>query len=146
MGRNAALQSSLVGLAVVMAFVGLWTMSFKKMIATYAFGVGGIAGIFLPDWEFFDRDFSQWFTPMPAAERTDGESETLREMRNTKQVLLRVECHVSVHARILIDNFNQKDLSFLRLGLLGLLQSTAFAFTSGGCTFPASCFCVFAPS
>ncbi|XP_072979247.1 signal peptidase complex-like protein DTM1 [Typha angustifolia] len=78
MGRNAALQSSLVGLAVVMALVGLWTMSFKKMIATYAFGVGGIAGIFLPDWEFFDRDFSQWFTPMPAAGRTDWESETLR--------------------------------------------------------------------
>ncbi|CAL9082012.1 unnamed protein product [Musa textilis] len=66
MGREEALQKSLVVLAALMAVVGIWTFSLKKMLATYAFGILGIAGILLPDWEYFDRDFSQWFTPMPA--------------------------------------------------------------------------------
>ncbi|KAJ4793633.1 Signal peptidase complex-like protein DTM1 [Rhynchospora pubera] len=66
MGRDEALQRSLVGLAVVMVLVGIATLSFKKVLATYAFGLFAVAGILLPDWEFFDRDFSQWFTPMPA--------------------------------------------------------------------------------
>ncbi|OAY64337.1 signal peptidase complex-like protein DTM1 [Ananas comosus] len=64
MGRDAALQTSLVALAAAVVVVGIWTMSFKKMMATYFFGLFGIAGILLPDWEFFDRDFSQWLTPM----------------------------------------------------------------------------------
>ncbi|XP_008795543.2 signal peptidase complex-like protein DTM1 isoform X1 [Phoenix dactylifera] len=66
MGRDGALQSCLVALAVVVIVVGVWTFSFQKMMATYFLGLLGIAGILLPDWEFFDRDFSQWFTPLPA--------------------------------------------------------------------------------
>ncbi|XP_042377935.1 signal peptidase complex-like protein DTM1 [Zingiber officinale] len=71
MRREAALQASLLALAAVMVLVGIWTFSLKKMLGTYAFGIMGIAGILLPDWEYFDRDFSQWFTPMPAR-RTPG--------------------------------------------------------------------------
>ncbi|XP_074585933.1 signal peptidase complex-like protein DTM1 [Curcuma longa] len=66
MQRKAALQASLLSLAAVMVLVGIWTFSLKKMLGTYAFGIMGIVGILLPDWEYFDRDFSQWFTPMPA--------------------------------------------------------------------------------
>ncbi|RRT46555.1 hypothetical protein B296_00038074 [Ensete ventricosum] len=66
MGREAALRRSLVALATVMAVVGIWTFSLKKALVTYAFGIVGIAGSLLPDWEYFGRDFSQWFTPMPA--------------------------------------------------------------------------------
>ncbi|KAK8971164.1 hypothetical protein KSP40_PGU020338 [Platanthera guangdongensis] len=64
MDNDAALRSCLVSLAAVMAAVGLCSFSLKKVLATYAYGILGIAGILLPDWEFFDRDFSQWFTPM----------------------------------------------------------------------------------
>ncbi|KAG1334610.1 putative signal peptidase complex-like protein DTM1 [Cocos nucifera] len=70
MGRDGALQSCLVALAAVVIVVGAWTFSFKKMMATYFLGLLGIAGILLPDWEFFDRDFSQWFTPLPAQRGT----------------------------------------------------------------------------
>ncbi|PKA59472.1 signal peptidase complex subunit 1 [Apostasia shenzhenica] len=66
MGNDAALRSCLLVLAAVMAVVGLCTFSIKKVMATYAYGVVGIAGVLLPDWEYFDRDFSQWFTPMTA--------------------------------------------------------------------------------
>ncbi|XP_074573749.1 signal peptidase complex-like protein DTM1 [Curcuma longa] len=70
---QAALQTSLLALAAVMVLVGIWTFSLKKMLGTYAFGILGIAGILLPDWEYFDRDFSQWSTPMPMpARRTPG--------------------------------------------------------------------------
>ncbi|KAJ3673411.1 hypothetical protein LUZ60_006785 [Juncus effusus] len=67
MTRDEALQRSLVALALAMALVGIFTWSFKKMLATYVFGLFSVCGILLPDWEFFDRDFSQWFIPMPAA-------------------------------------------------------------------------------
>ncbi|CAL9110574.1 unnamed protein product [Musa textilis] len=80
MGREAALRRSLVALAAVMAVVGIWTFSPKKALVTYACGILGIAGLLLPDWEYFDRDLSQWFTPMPsrstaaAADRAPGSS------------------------------------------------------------------------
>ncbi|XP_074580546.1 signal peptidase complex-like protein DTM1 [Curcuma longa] len=66
MRHEAALRTSLLALAVLMVAVGIWTCSLKKMLATYAFGISGIAVILLPDWEFFDRDFYKWFTPIPA--------------------------------------------------------------------------------
>ncbi|WOL02748.1 signal peptidase complex-like protein DTM1 [Canna indica] len=71
MDRDAALRRSLLALAALMVAVGIWTFSLTKILGTYAFGILGIAGILLPDWEFFDRDFSQWFSPMPAR-RTPG--------------------------------------------------------------------------
>ncbi|XP_020685980.1 signal peptidase complex-like protein DTM1 [Dendrobium catenatum] len=64
MDNDAALRTSLVALAALMAVVGLCSFSLKKVLATYAYGILGIAVLLLPDWEFFDRDFSQWFTPM----------------------------------------------------------------------------------
>ncbi|CAA7401677.1 unnamed protein product [Spirodela intermedia] len=66
MRREEVLRTSLVSLGAAVFLVGLCTFSFKKMIATYIFGILAVCGILLPDWEFFDRDFSQWFTPMPA--------------------------------------------------------------------------------
>lgn len=69
MASDAALRSALVWLAVAMAVVGLSTHSFKKMMATYVAGMLGIAGILLPDWDYFDRDFSRWTTPVSGEER-----------------------------------------------------------------------------
>ncbi|XP_076928821.1 signal peptidase complex-like protein DTM1 [Bidens hawaiensis] len=60
MADDAALRKSVVCLAAIMVVVGLYTYSFKKMMATYIFGMFAIAGIILPDWEFFDRPVSQW--------------------------------------------------------------------------------------
>ena len=65
MGTDGALRSCLVTLGALVLLVGISTFSFKKMIATYAFGLLGIAGLLLPDWEFFDRDYKEWFSPMP---------------------------------------------------------------------------------
>ncbi|KAG6475189.1 signal peptidase complex-like protein DTM1 [Zingiber officinale] len=63
MRHEAGLRTSLLALAVLMIAVGIWTSSLKKMLPTYAFG---ISVILLSDWEFFDRDFFKWFTPIPA--------------------------------------------------------------------------------
>ncbi|CAF1930239.1 unnamed protein product [Brassica oleracea var. botrytis] len=69
MTNEAALRSSMVGLALVMVLVWLWTQSLKKTVITYAIGVSLIAGIVLPDWDFFDRSFSRWTYPVTAEER-----------------------------------------------------------------------------
>lgn len=68
-GNDAALKSSLVWLAVIMVIVGICTESWKKIMATYVVGIIGIAGLILPDWDFFDRDFSRWTCPVTAEER-----------------------------------------------------------------------------
>ena len=52
---------TLVVLAAAMVLMGL---------ATYGFVILAIAGVLLPDWEFFDRDYSKWLTPMPASGHT----------------------------------------------------------------------------
>ncbi|CAK7347142.1 unnamed protein product [Dovyalis caffra] len=64
MANDAALRTLLVWLAAVMVVVGIWTLSFKKVIVTYVVGVLGIAGVILPDWDYFDRDYSRWFSPV----------------------------------------------------------------------------------
>ncbi|XVE95306.1 hypothetical protein REPUB_Repub02eG0085000 [Reevesia pubescens] len=69
MANDAALRPAIVWLAVIIVVVGIFTLSLKKMIITYAFGMFGIAGILLPDWDFFDRDFSRWCDPVTAEER-----------------------------------------------------------------------------
>ncbi|KAJ6818058.1 signal peptidase complex-like protein DTM1 isoform X1 [Iris pallida] len=65
MGSDGVLRVCLVSLGAAVLAVGIFTFSFRKAMATYVFGLVGIAGILLPDWEFFDRDFSHWFSPMP---------------------------------------------------------------------------------
>ncbi|XP_022752979.1 signal peptidase complex-like protein DTM1 [Durio zibethinus] len=69
MANDAALRSAIVWIAVIIALVGIFTLSLKKMMITYAFGMVGIAGILLPDWDYFDRDFSRWCYPVTAEER-----------------------------------------------------------------------------
>ena len=69
MANDAALRSAIVWLAVIIVLVGIFTLSLKKMMITYAFGMVGIAGILLPDWDFFDREFSRWCYPVTAEER-----------------------------------------------------------------------------
>ncbi|XP_068638779.1 signal peptidase complex-like protein DTM1 [Aristolochia californica] len=69
MGSDAVLRSSLVFLAALVVLVGFCTFSLKKMFATYVFGLLAIAGVVLPDWEFFDRDFKEWFSPLPFDKR-----------------------------------------------------------------------------
>ncbi|KAK6246051.1 hypothetical protein QUC31_000821 [Theobroma cacao] len=69
MANDVALRSAIVWLAVIIVLVGVRTLSLKKMMITYAFGMVGIAGILLPDWDFFDRDFSRWCYPVTAEER-----------------------------------------------------------------------------
>ncbi|TYJ36108.1 hypothetical protein E1A91_A05G285300v1 [Gossypium mustelinum] len=69
MANEGALRSAIVWLSVIMVLVGLFTFSLKKIMVTYAFGMLGISGILLPDWDFFDRDFSRWPYPVTADER-----------------------------------------------------------------------------
>ncbi|XP_058096819.1 signal peptidase complex-like protein DTM1 isoform X4 [Magnolia sinica] len=66
MADDSVLRYSLVLLGAVVLGIGMCTLSFTKMIATYVFGLLAISGLVLPDWEFFDRDFYQWLSPMPA--------------------------------------------------------------------------------
>ncbi|KAF2291553.1 hypothetical protein P3X46_028703 [Hevea brasiliensis] len=67
--NDAALRASLVWLAAVMVVIGIWTHSLKKVMVTYIVGVLGIAGVLLPDWDFFDRDFSRWCSPISEEEK-----------------------------------------------------------------------------
>ncbi|KAI4337696.1 hypothetical protein L6164_016080 [Bauhinia variegata] len=69
MANDAALRNSLLWLAAIVVVVGICTQSMKKMIATYVLGVLGIAGILLPDWDYFNRDFSRWAYPVTIEER-----------------------------------------------------------------------------
>ncbi|KAI5654825.1 hypothetical protein M9H77_32012 [Catharanthus roseus] len=62
--NDAVFRSSVASLAVIVVIVGLYTFSLKKMLATYLFGMFAVCGVILPDWEFFDRSFSQWCTPI----------------------------------------------------------------------------------
>ncbi|XP_042490395.1 signal peptidase complex-like protein DTM1 [Macadamia integrifolia] len=62
---DAVLRFSLVCVGAIVLLIGIYTHSFKKMIVTYLFGLFAIAGVLLPDWDFFDRDLSQWSTPVP---------------------------------------------------------------------------------
>ncbi|KAL5982195.1 hypothetical protein ACLOJK_016265 [Asimina triloba] len=78
MAGETVLRYSLVFLGALVLGIGIYTMSFKKMIATYVFGLLAISGVLLPDWEFFDRDFSKWLTPMPARDRSAPASQPLR--------------------------------------------------------------------
>ncbi|XP_028757413.1 signal peptidase complex-like protein DTM1 [Neltuma alba] len=69
MANDAALRTSLLWLAAVILLVGIFTHSPKKMIVTYVVGAVGIAALLLPDWDYFDRDFSRWPYPITADER-----------------------------------------------------------------------------
>ncbi|KAJ0024385.1 hypothetical protein Pint_08341 [Pistacia integerrima] len=71
-GNDGTLRSSLIWLAVVMVIVGVCTQSLTKIMVTYVVGILGIAGILLPDWDFFDRDFSRWCYPVTAEERASA--------------------------------------------------------------------------
>ncbi|KAM7520765.1 hypothetical protein LguiB_019727 [Lonicera macranthoides] len=64
MADDGVFRSCLVWLAAVVAVIGLYTQSLTKMMGTYLFGMFGIAGILLPDWDFFDRPVSQWCSPV----------------------------------------------------------------------------------
>ncbi|XP_054789192.1 signal peptidase complex-like protein DTM1 [Prosopis cineraria] len=69
MATDAALKTCLLWLAAVIAVVGLSTHSALKMLLTYILGVLGIAGVLLPDWDYFNRHFSRWPHPVTARER-----------------------------------------------------------------------------
>lgn len=66
MANDAVFRSSLICLAVVILGVGIYTQSqsLKKMMGTYVFGMLGLCGILLPDWDYFDRPVSQWCSPI----------------------------------------------------------------------------------
>ncbi|KAF8377306.1 hypothetical protein HHK36_030681 [Tetracentron sinense] len=81
MANDAILRYSLVCLGAIVLLIGVYTHSFKKMIFTYLFGLFAIAGLLLPDWEFFDRDFSHWFSPMSADDRGANSSHRSRSSR-----------------------------------------------------------------
>ncbi|BAT78517.1 signal peptidase complex-like protein DTM1 [Vigna umbellata] len=72
MPNDAVLRTCLLWLAAVILAVGLFTHSFKKMMVTYVFGVLGIAAVLLPDWDYFNRDFSRWTYPVTAEERANS--------------------------------------------------------------------------
>lgn len=69
LGHDGALRTCLVWLAIIMVIIWLHTESLKKVTVTYVVGVAGIAGILLPDWDFFDRDIHRWSSPLTSDER-----------------------------------------------------------------------------
>ncbi|KAL5705242.1 hypothetical protein ACHQM5_023572 [Ranunculus cassubicifolius] len=79
--NDAVLRSSLVCLGAVVLLVGVYTYSFKKMFATYCFGILAIAGILLPDWDYFDRDFSQWVYPMSITDTDQTQKDRSKRFR-----------------------------------------------------------------
>ncbi|KAM5575708.1 signal peptidase complex-like protein DTM1 [Rosa sericea] len=72
MANHAVFRSSLVCLALVLVVVGICTQSLKKIMVTYLVGVIGIGGVLLPDWGYFDRDFSRWGSPVTVEERASA--------------------------------------------------------------------------
>ncbi|KAA8528278.1 hypothetical protein F0562_035633 [Nyssa sinensis] len=81
MANDAVFRTSLVWLAAIMLLIGLYTRSFKKMLGTYLFGIFAIAGVLLPDWEFFDRDVSQWCSPLYVDDISSHKSTTPARFR-----------------------------------------------------------------
>ncbi|KAM7252950.1 hypothetical protein ACFE04_025568 [Oxalis oulophora] len=69
MANDGAIRTCMVWLAVVILVIGIWTCSWKKTIATYLVGMFIIAALLLPDWDFFDRDFSRFSYPITSQER-----------------------------------------------------------------------------
>ncbi|RAL47029.1 unnamed protein product [Cuscuta campestris] len=68
MNPDAVLRLSLCWAAAAVLFTGIYThFSFKKMAATYIFGMFAVGGLILPDWEFFDRSVSEWFSPVTSS-------------------------------------------------------------------------------
>ncbi|CAM8972082.1 hypothetical protein QQ045_029035 [Rhodiola kirilowii] len=64
MANDTVLRVALVMLAAGVLLTGFYTHSFSKMMVTYMFGICGIAGVLLPDWTYFNRDFNKWFSPV----------------------------------------------------------------------------------
>lgn len=64
MADDTVLRVALVALAAGVLLTGFYTHSFTKMFFTYMFGICGIAGVLLPDWTYFNRDFNKWFSPV----------------------------------------------------------------------------------
>ncbi|CAH9118457.1 unnamed protein product [Cuscuta europaea] len=65
MKDDAVLRASVCWVGAAVVLTGIYThYSFKKMAATYLFGMFAVCAVMLPDWDFFDRLVSQWFTPL----------------------------------------------------------------------------------
>ncbi|KAJ7959005.1 Signal peptidase complex-like protein DTM1 [Quillaja saponaria] len=66
------------------------------MMVTYLFGVLGIAGILLPDWGYFNRDFSRWTFPVTAEERTSDIAQG-SGFRRFRQSPLRLVAYATIY-------------------------------------------------
>ncbi|XP_022152589.1 signal peptidase complex-like protein DTM1 [Momordica charantia] len=98
MAEDAALKSSLVFLAAVVVVVGIATHSFTNMAVTYLVGVFAIAGVLLPDWCFFDRDFSRWTSPVTAEERESDRISTGSQLRRFRIYPIRLIVYTIVYS------------------------------------------------
>ncbi|CAK9325606.1 unnamed protein product [Citrullus colocynthis] len=98
MANDAALNFSLVFLAAAVVLVGITTYSFKKMAVTYFVGVFAIAGVLLPDWCFFDRDFSRWTSPVTEEERESYRISTGSRSRRFRIYPIRVVAYATVYS------------------------------------------------
>ncbi|CAN6542749.1 hypothetical protein ACFX13_019954 [Malus domestica] len=97
MANDAVFRSSLVWLAVVIVVVGICTQSLKKMMLTYVVGVLGIAGLLLPDWGYFDRDFSRWTSPVSFEERASEIAQRSGLITRFRKYPLRLAAYATVY-------------------------------------------------
>ncbi|KAL6179907.1 hypothetical protein ACLB2K_046578 [Fragaria x ananassa] len=98
MANHAVLRSSLVCLALVVVVVGICTQSFRKMMVTYLVGVVGIGGVLLPDWAYFDRDFSRWGTPVSVEERVSANATAERSgLARFKRYPMRLAAYATIY-------------------------------------------------
>ncbi|KAK9930527.1 hypothetical protein M0R45_027564 [Rubus argutus] len=98
MANDAVFRSSLVCLAVVVVLVGICTQSLKKMTVTYLVGVVGIGGVLLPDWGYFDRDFSRWWSPVTVEERASAIATAQRSgLARFKRYPMRLAAYATIY-------------------------------------------------
>ncbi|XP_050378626.1 signal peptidase complex-like protein DTM1 [Argentina anserina] len=98
MGNHAVFRSALVCLALVVVIVGICTQSFTKMMVTYLVGVVGIGGVLLPDWAYFDRDFSRWGSPVTVEERASAYATAERSgLARFKRYPMRLTAYASIY-------------------------------------------------
>ncbi|KAI5355578.1 PREDICTED: signal peptidase complex DTM1 [Prunus dulcis] len=97
MANDAVFRASLVWLAAVIVVVGVCTQSFKKMMYTYVVGVLGISGLLLPDWGYFDRDFSRWTSPVSAEERASEVAQRSGLIRRFRKIPMRLVAYATAY-------------------------------------------------
>uniref|UniRef100_A0A803N0P1 FBD domain-containing protein n=1 Tax=Chenopodium quinoa TaxID=63459 RepID=A0A803N0P1_CHEQI len=86
------------------------------MMVTYFMGLGGIAGILLPDWEFFDREISKWTQPVCVDDI--NRSDVLRPGSSSQfLVMLKLaHCEIECLNTVQMGSLRKLSLTYVKVG------------------------------